>query len=809
MRVLTVHPAIEAAMIDATTIAEQQRTMIQHAWFHARVSRHRTSAWIMRWGCMALTFAIAALSSCMATAAEGDAGAAAPSAADAAVSSVEWPLVSGYQQGELRLYHPHVESLKGDLLTARAAFSMTTGPDAAPTFGVVWLSARATIDREERTITLSNQVATKVHLPASSATDETALTAAVTTLVAGRTPVLRLDRILTTLSDAERDHQAENRLDATPPTIIVVERRAMLLYLDGEPRFAAISGSRLERIVNTPYPLVRDPATGSYSLLYNGRWYAAPTITGPWAPLDHVGSEYSSLTTRLQGGGASGSVVPSGAAVDIVVSQKPAELISIDGAPAYEPIPGTTLLAVTNTESDLFESTATQQHYALLNGRWYHTGDLAHGMWDHVANGGLPADFAHIPPGSPYADLLAHVPGTPEAADAVLDAQVPQTAAVKRDATIQVPYDGEPQWQPIASTPMSYAVNSPMDVIKVSDGDYYCCYQGVWYRASSPSGPWAVSTSRPADINAIPPDNPLYNDTYVAVYDSTPDYVDVGYTPGYLGSYIDDGLVVWGTGFYYNGWWGHGYRPRQSTWGFGMAYNPWTGHWGVGRHGLGVNYGGFGPERYPSGWWGPAGYRPFISLRQTTDSHGNRPVSEGRPEGHERVFEQNADNLYRNSENRDRVLSDTISHAPIHAPTAARPNPSAPAREPERYMTTHEGEVYRAQGTGWQQWQRNGWTNLPQEERHEQPLAPERRAPAPIREEPAQHVQEPAQHVQEPAPHAQELPREQPQTRYEQLNSQRQFEDRGIQRSQQFQQYRSSPPSSSRSYGGGASGARH
>ncbi|MBK7113783.1 MAG: hypothetical protein IPH60_15240 [Flavobacteriales bacterium] len=37
-------------------------------------------------------------------------------------------------------------------------------------------------------------------------------------------------------------------------------------------------------------------------------------------------------------------------------------------------------------------------------------------------------------------------------------------------------------------------------------------------------------------------------------YDYTPTTVYVGYTPGYLGSYVQNGVVIYGTGYYYRPW---------------------------------------------------------------------------------------------------------------------------------------------------------------------------------------------------------------------------------------------------------------
>jgi hypothetical protein len=716
------------------------------------------------------------------------------SPAEIASSVIEWPRVMPFQGGELRVYHPHVESLKGNRMTFRAAFSMTTAAEGTPTFGVVWISGRAVIDRENRTIALSDQTVTKVHLPAASAEEEAKISSVVTETVKGLDPTLSLDRILTTLNEAERDQQVEAKLNATPPAIIVDEHRAMLLYIDGDTHMAPIAGSRFERIMNTPYPVVRDPRDASCWLLYGGRWYTAPVVTGPWTPAVQVKEEVSSLAPILEGVPGNGVAEPLSESVDIIVSQIPAELISIDGPPTYDPIQGTSLLAVTNSDNDLFEVTTNQQHYVLLNGRWFHTGDLAHGAWDQVPHGALPLDFANIPPNSLYADILAHVPGTPEATEAVLDAHVPQTAEVKRDATIQVTYAGDPQFRPIASTSLSYAVNSPMDVIKVADNDYYCCYQGVWYRASFPNGPWLVSTSRPTDINTIPPDNPLYNDRYVNIYDSTPEYVDVGYTPGYLGSYEDDGCVVWGTGFNYNGWWGGGYIARPCTWGFGMCYNPWSGHWGVGAHGdQGGRHGGFGFDHDHGGWWGPGGFHPVLPFREATDRQGTHiPSSEMRSDA-QFSDQRHADNLYRTNANRDRVLPQSISRTFNHAAPEQRLSAPGQTHDPGRIMSSHEGDVYKHDGNAWQQWQHEGWKPLPSEERHEAPQAVRgRQAIAPAHDETAQHVQE--------------SPRPQAPSRSEQLNRQMHFENRGVQRAAQFQHYRSSTSGSFRSSGGGFRG---
>jgi hypothetical protein len=54
------------------------------------------------------------------------------------------------------------------------------------------------------------------------------------------------------------------------------------------------------------------------------------------------------------------------------------------------------------------------------------------GPWTYVAGDALPPDFARIPPTSLAGAVLAAVPGTAQARNAVVEAQIPQTATVPR-----------------------------------------------------------------------------------------------------------------------------------------------------------------------------------------------------------------------------------------------------------------------------------------------------------------------------------------------------------------------------------------
>src|SRR4029077_5982046 len=123
--------------------------------------------------------------------------------------------------------------------------------------------------------------------------------------------------------------------------------------------------------------------------------------------------------------GATASSVPK-----VFVSTTPAELILLRGAPNYLVVSGTGLLWVVNTESDVFRLGKDGAVYFLVSGRWF-TAPGFDGPWT-FATPNLPEDFKRISLEHPRSRVLASVPGTSQAAEAVMLAQMPQTARVNK-----------------------------------------------------------------------------------------------------------------------------------------------------------------------------------------------------------------------------------------------------------------------------------------------------------------------------------------------------------------------------------------
>ena len=125
----------------------------------------------------------------------------------------------------------------------------------------------------------------------------------------------------------------------------------------------------------------------------------------------------------------------------------------------------------------------------LLSGRWFRSKSEA-GPWTFVRADELPPSFQDIPPASDIGGLRTSVAGTEEADDAIRDAAIPQTSAIKRsEASLTVEYDGAPKFESIEGTAVSYAVNTGAQVLLIG-GRYYAADNGVWFTSAAATGPW-------------------------------------------------------------------------------------------------------------------------------------------------------------------------------------------------------------------------------------------------------------------------------------------------------------------------------
>lgn len=518
----------------------------------------------------------------------------------------QWPRRITSGSATLTVYQPQLDQWQGNRLTGRAAVSVQTGATSAPVYGVVWFSARTEVDKEEALVTLNDIRIVRSTLPSDHNYVRT-LQQDVGNLV--RTvPLEQLEAGLS-ITQAEQ-RQTRQPLRNDPPLILYSSRPAVLVLIDGQPVLRPVAGTNLLRVINTPALLLTDQRTGTYYLYLMDRWMQASSLQGAWSVAK---SPPQALETARQAATAAQNAdlmddpapeVKQALDTDVIptvyVSQTPAELVQTQGQANFVPISGTRLLWAQNSQNSLFLDTRDQTYYLLISGRWYRSRSLADGTWNFVDGRSLPADFKRIPESHPAGDVLPSVPGTMEAQQALIAQSIPQTATVQRSsAHLDVTYDGEPQFAPIQGASLQYAINSGTPVIQVASNAYYACQNGVWFTAASPTGPWILADSVPPEIYAIPTSSPINYVTNAYVYGSTPDEVYVGYTPGYLGAYVEPyGCVVYGSGYHYAPWIGGVWIGSPITYGLGACFDFNLGSgWSLG---FGLGYGAFW---HP--WWGP------------------------------------------------------------------------------------------------------------------------------------------------------------------------------------------------------------
>ena len=511
-------------------------------------------------------------------------------------------------------YEPQIDEWKNQReLRARIAFSLKPKTGDA-IVGVAELQGNTVADLEHRTVFINPLTFTSVRFPSLPDAQEAEMSAKVKALFPPKVMTVSLDRMLALASESAAIVKP-TQLKADPPVIFSSPDPAILLVVDGKPVLAPIDGTNLQFLVNTTWDVFFCTGDSKYYLVTERGWLTTTALDGNWTVAVTIPPDFKKLPKDEQWDHIRKAIPPKVTKAKppkVFFSEKPAELIAFAGQPVFKAIDGTSLLFATNTESWVFFDKTNGQLYFLTAGRWFRSAKYE-GPWSYAGND-LPADFSKIPQNSPAAEVLASVPGTPEAADAILLAQIPTTARVDRKKAaeeMKLPYDGgKPEFKPIEGTTMQYAANaSGGDVIQVGN-KYYACVNAVWFVADSPEGPWSVATSVPPEIYQIPPESPVYHDTFVTVDSSTDEYVDCSYTSGYLGSYVAGvGLgaaLWWGTGWYYPPfvYWGGGYpiyRPYWRTYGRGAYYNPLTGGYAIG----GYAYGPYGAAGRAA-WYNPA-----------------------------------------------------------------------------------------------------------------------------------------------------------------------------------------------------------
>ncbi|MGB8768208.1 MAG: hypothetical protein WCC92_01230 [Candidatus Korobacteraceae bacterium] len=654
--------------------------------------------------------------------------------ASAAAQNQGWPRTIIKPGGTLVLYQPQVDEWKNyQEVDLRMAFTIT--PTAGKQHvGALTGTMQSAVNIDDHTVFLSNPQITSVVFPSLDPATASQLEPLVRTFLnPAATMTISLDRLVASVKKTKTPPVTSVSND--PPAIFISFKPAILLQVNGAPAMAPIANSNLQFVVNANWPLFVEQGSSTYYLFDSKGWLTSTSLQGPWTPTSQLPKQMSKVPENANFTSLKAFIPPpAGSAASfpmVYYSATPAEIVVFGGEPQWTAIPGTQLSYASNTGSAVFKYAPTSAYYYLTSGRWFTTTRPVLGPWT-FATYSLPADFAKIPPSSPAGAVLVSVPGTPEAEDAVLIAQIPTTATVTPAAAneVKVSYVGQPQFQPIEGTTMMYAVNTPNKVIQVGT-EYYLCYQGVWFVSFSAQGPWQVAQTVPQVIYTIPPSSPVYNVTYVTQEPASNGSVTASYTAGYTGAFIMGAavgaIVCSGTGYYYPPYlYGGYYYPYAATYGYHDYYSPYTGAYGYG----GSAYGPYGSAHWGTSYNPNTGtyargatestaygtrsaaeaYNPYTgasaATRQGSNAYGSWGQSVYNKNG-ETAYTQHASNAYGSV-----GTAQTSTGGKAAATSTAYGSSAAGKTSSGDMYAAHDGNVYKNTGSGWQTYNNGSWNNV-------------------------------------------------------------------------------------------------
>src|SRR6266567_800387 len=669
--------------------------------------------------------------------------AAKPAAAPDQTGDSSWPREKFSNGTRLIIYQPQVDDWQNfQDLSWRMAISLT--PKGGKTaVGVVEMKGNTNIDNVAKLVVISNPQVTGTYFPSLDKATADKMEQLFKTFVP---PTFSISLYHLIASTPKNQAPAGVQLNNDAPKIFVGYRPSILLSVNGEPVLSVVPNTNLQFVVNTEWPLFLDEGSSTYYLAVGQQWLTSSGLGGQWSATKKLPPEMSKVPQDKQWSALKKFIPPpantKGVTPDVFYSDKPAEIILFDGQPGYAQIPDTQLEYATNTNSVVFVYKPTQQFYYLTAGRWFSAPDLQ-GPWTY-ATPDLPPDFTKIPHSSPASAILVSVPGTDEAKDAVLLAQVPTTMTIKpqdAQAKVKVAYAGDPKFEPIKGTSMKFATNTADKVIEL-EGTYYLCMQGVWFMAPTPSGQWTTCMSVPNEIYTIPPSSPVYNVTYVTQTANSDGTVTSNYAAGYLGTFIlgaatgailADGSGYWWPPYAYGGYYypypatycgayygGYGYHypapyynSATGAYGWkttaygpygsatrGAAYNPYTGTYARGAS-VSTPYGSRSAAQAYNPYTGTyaqtrQGSNPNAQWGSSYVSRGNQSATMGH---------------YSTANGTVAGISGSQGGKAVGASTAWGNTAAAKTASGNTYAG-HDGNVYKNTGNGWQKYDNGSWNSV-------------------------------------------------------------------------------------------------
>ena len=239
----------------------------------------------------------------------------------------QWPKEIKAKNGALiTVYQPQSESMKGDKLDGRAAFSAQEKPTDELIFGVFWYTSKIVTNRDTRTVILESIKVYDIKLPGI---DDTVKIRKLKTLLEAEIPTWKLtgslDELIATI-EMEQEYASDD-LQNDPPKILYASTPTTLVIMDGEPKLQDDKELKMKRVINTPFLVVENPDDKKY-YLYGGKyWYVSSSMTEGYQSITTLPQTIAALDKQLKKQQTEKSTSEQTSPGAILVSTTPAELI--------------------------------------------------------------------------------------------------------------------------------------------------------------------------------------------------------------------------------------------------------------------------------------------------------------------------------------------------------------------------------------------------------------------------------------------------------------------------------------------------
>ena len=269
-----------------------------------------------------------------------------------------WP--RGYSlpsEAQIVLFEPQIASWENQKhAVAFAAVSYVAKGEQKPVLGTIKLETETEVSLEQRLVKFSTLKITETNFQTLPKEQTREIVDEIEKNIPDEDRIITLDRVLAYVDKSTISPKNVAGLKSDPPKIYMSQTPSILVSFDGEPIWSPIKGNELKFAVNTNWDVFQHTPTGLYYLRNDTSWLKSTQLTGAWSRAGKLPDSFNKLPedenwkdVRSNLPGANIKELPS-----VYVSAEPAELILIEGAPIYVPVPNTQLLWVSNTESDLF-----------------------------------------------------------------------------------------------------------------------------------------------------------------------------------------------------------------------------------------------------------------------------------------------------------------------------------------------------------------------------------------------------------------------------------------------------------------------